>query len=387
VRGEGCHVWDVDGNRFIDLLNNYTSLVHGHAHPRIVAAVTEHAPLGTAFPAPRVLQAELAERIAERVKSVDQLRFTNSGSETVPRAVKVARAHTGRVEIVKAIGGYHGSWEQVPLTSGGGGARDVPDFVYGIAHMVPFNDLDALEYIMSERGERIAALLFEPVPGEGVIPGDPAFWAGARGLADSYGSLLIADEVVTFRLAWGGYQSVLGVEPDLTTFGKIIGGGLSVGAVGAQEDVMREFAPDHPPFVSHSGKFNGNPLTMAAGCASLDLLTESEIERINALGSALAAALDRLLNVHGLTGRVMVCGSLIHLHPEAAEQIHTFDDVNLAREQLARLHLACLDEGVYYSPRGVLNLSTVLDEGVFGQAVAAFERAATRVSEEVALTA
>lgn len=386
ARGEGCHVWDLDGNRFTDLLNNYTSLVHGHAHPRVVAAVTAQAPLGTAFPAPGVLQAGLAERIVDRVQSVEQIRFTNSGTEAVLMAVRVARAHTGRVEIVKAVGGYHGSWEQVPMTFGGV-AGDVPDFVHDVVHMVPFNDLDALEHVMAERGERVAALLFEPVLGEGVIPGDPAFFAAARGLADRYGALLITDEVVTFRLAWGGYQSVLGVKPDLTTFGKIIGGGLPVGAVGGREDVMRRFAPDRAPFVTHSGTFNGNPLTMAAGIASLDLLNESEIDRINGLGSALAAELHRLLNAQGLTGPVTVCGSLIHLHLEAADEIRTFDDVNLASEQLARLHLACLDEGVYYAPRGVLNVSTVLDEDSFGQAVASFERAAARVAEEVALTA
>jgi glutamate-1-semialdehyde 2,1-aminomutase len=386
ARGEGCQVWDVDGNRFIDLLNNYTSLVHGHAHPQIAAALIEQVPLGTAFPAPSAGQAELAERIVERVKSVQQLRFTNSGSEAVMQAVKVARAHTGRVEVVKAIGGYHGCWEQVPMTWAAG-AGDVPEFVHEIVHMVPFNDLDALEQLMSERGERIAALLFEPVLGEGVIPGDPAFFALARQLADRYGSLLITDEVVSFRLAWGGYQSVLGVEPDLTTFGKIIGGGLPVGAVGGREDVMRHFAPDRSPFVAHSGTFNGNPLTVAAGCASLDLLTADEIDRINALGERLSVELHRLLNGHGLTGPVTVCGSLIHLHLEAADEIRTFDDVNLASEQLARLHLACLDEGVYYAPRGVMNISTVLGEESFSEAVASFERAISRVAEEVALTA
>jgi glutamate-1-semialdehyde 2,1-aminomutase len=385
ARGQGCHVWDLDGNRFIDLLNNYTSLIHGHAHPQIVAAVTEQAPLGTAFPAPNVLQADLAERIVARVKSVDQVRFTNSGSEAVLMAVRVARAYTGRVEIVKAVGGYHGSWEQVPMTFGTAG--DQPDFVRDLVHMVPFNDLEALEHVMSERGEQIAALLFEPVLGEGVIPGDPDFFAGARRLADRYGALLITDEVVSFRLASGGYQSVLGVEPDLTTFGKIIGGGLPVGAVGGREDVMRRFAPDRTPFVTHSGTFNGNPVTMAAGIASLDLLTESEIDRINGVGEALARELYRLLNANALTGPVTVCGSLIHLHLEASEEIRTFDDVNLASEQLARLHLACLDEGVYFAPRGVMNISTVLGEESFSEAVAAFERAAARVAEEVALTA
>jgi glutamate-1-semialdehyde 2,1-aminomutase len=384
ARGEGSSVWDVDGNRFIDLLNNYTSLVHGHAHPQIVAALNEAIPLGTAFPAPSLRQAELAERIVARVDSVDQLRFTNSGSEAVIQAVKVARVHTGRVEIVKAVGGYHGCWEQVPMTFGAG---DVPEFVREVVHMVPYNDLEALEQLMADRGERIAALLFEPVLGEGVIPGDPDFFAGARRLADRYGALLILDEVVSFRIAWGGYQSVLGVAPDLTTFGKIIGGGLPVGAVGGREDVMRRFAPDRQPFVSHSGTFNGNPLTTAAGCTSLDLLPTAEIDRINGVGSVLSAELHRVLDSHGLTGPVTVCGSLIHLHLEAAEEIRTFDDVNLGSEQLARLHLACLDEGLYFAPRGVLNISTVLDEETFAEAVAAFERAAARVAEEVALTA
>lgn len=386
-RGEGCQVWDVDGNRFIDLLNNYTSLVHGHAHPEIVSALAEQLPLGTAFPAPGVLQADLAERIVARVGSVDQVRFTNSGSEAVLQAVKVARAFTGRVEIVKAVGGYHGSWEQVPLTFGAAGSGEVPEFVHQVVHMVPYNDLSALEHVMSERGEAIAALLFEPVLGEGVIPGDPAFFAGARRLANRYGALLICDEVVTFRLAWGGYQSVLGVVPDLTTFGKIIGGGLPVGAVGGREDVLRRFAPDHPPFVSHSGTFNGNPLTMAAGCASLDLLPEAEIKRINGLGSELSGELYRVLNSYGLTGPVTDCGSLIHLHLEASDEIRTFDDVNLASEQLARVHLACLDEGVYFAPRGVLNVSTVLDRDAFAQVIESFERAAARVAEEVAVSA
>jgi len=399
ARGEGCYVWDLDGNRFIDLLNNYTALVHGHAHPRIIAAIAEQLPLGTVFPAPSLMQAELAERIAERVASVELLRFTNSGSEAVMQAVKVARAHTGRVEIVKAVGGYHGSWEQVPMTFGDGGhasARDgaqavsgagVPAFVREIVHMVPYNDAGALERVMAERGERIAALLFEPVLGEGVIAGDPDFFAAARALADRHGALLILDEVVSLRLAWGGYQSVLGVEPDLTTFGKIIGGGLPVGAVGGRAEVMAHFAPDRAPFVSHSGTFNGNPLTMVAGLVSVELLTAAEIDRINGLAATLAGGLQQALDAHHLPGPVTVAGSMLHLHLEAAEEIRTFDDVNLESEQLARLHLACLDEGVYFAPRGVLNVSTALDEGIVADAVAAFERAVARVAQEVALPA
>jgi glutamate-1-semialdehyde 2,1-aminomutase len=245
ARGAGCEVWDVDGNRLIDLLNNFTSLIHGHSHPRIAAAIREQLELGTVFPAPNALQAELAERICARLASVEMVRYTNSGTESVIQAVRAARAYTGRVEIVKAIGGYHGSWEQVPTTyetgNGGGESTEaalsavgVPAFVQDVVHMVPYNDPGPLEQLMQERGERIAALIFEPVLGHGVIAGDPEFFATARRLADEYGALLILDEVVTLRLAPGGYQSVLGVRPDLTTLAKIIGGGLPVGAVGGR---------------------------------------------------------------------------------------------------------------------------------------------------------
>jgi glutamate-1-semialdehyde 2,1-aminomutase len=382
ARGEGPTLWDVDGNRFIDLLNNYTSLVHGHAHPEIVAALTAQAPLGTAFPAPSELQADVAERILERIESADLVRFTNSGSEAVLQAVRVARAHTGRVEIVKADGGYHGSWEQVPMTFGPA-STGTPEFVRDLVHMVPYNDVSALEAVMAERGERIAALIFEPVLGEGVIAGDPAFFAAARRLADRYGALLIIDEVVTLRLAWHGYQSVLGVRPDLTTLGKIIGGGLPVGAVAGQAEVMERFAPNRAGFVSHSGTFNGNPMTMAAGRVSLDLLTPSEVDRINDVAARIGAGLHEALEENGLTGPVTVTGSLLHLHLQAAPEIRTFADVNLESEHLARLHLASLDEGVYFAPRGTLNVSTVLDEESAAAAVAAVRRAAARVAEEV----
>lgn len=400
-RGEGCRVWDVDGNVFIDLLNNYTALVHGHAHPQIVDAIVTQAPLGTVFPAPNALQADVAERICDRVDSVDRVRFTNSGSEAVMQALRVARAVTGREEIVKADGGYHGSWEQVPMSwghqHGSGSAHDdgapdlraagIPSFVRDLVHMVPYNDVDALEATMSERGDRVAALIFEPVLGEGVIPGDPEFFAAARRLADRYGALLVIDEVVTFRLARGGFQSVLGVTPDLTTFGKIIGGGLAVGGVGGRGEVMERFSPAQPSFVSHSGTFNGNPLTMAAGRVSLDLLDEGEIARINALGETFADGLRRTFADHGLEAGVTVYGSFLHVHLESPPEIKTFEDVNLQSEQLARLHVACLEEGVYFAPRGMLNLSTALDEGAVEEALAAFGRAVTRIQEGVPLPA
>jgi glutamate-1-semialdehyde 2,1-aminomutase len=402
VRGEGCRVVDADGNSFVDLLNNYTALVHGHAHPKIVEALLEQAPLGTVFPAPNELQAEVAERICERFDSVDHVRFTNSGTEAVMQALRLARAITRRDLLVKADGCYHGSWEQVPLSWGAQHARTaatgdsggpdlrragIPSFVSDVVTMIPYNNVDALEALMAERGDEVAALIFEPVLGEGVIAGDHEFFAAARRLADAHGALLVIDEVVTARLATGGYQSVLGVKPDLTTFGKIIGGGLPVGALGGREDVMAAFNPRRSGFVSHSGTFNGNPMTMAAGRVSLDLLTGEEIARINRLGDALADGIRRAFDDAGLDGGVTSYGSFLHLHLESPAEIRTFADVNLESEQLARLHLACLEEGVYFAPRGMLNTSTAMDESVIEEVVIAITHAAARVrEEEVALT-
>jgi glutamate-1-semialdehyde 2,1-aminomutase len=400
VRGEGHRVWDADGNEFIDVLNNYTALVHGHAAPAIVRAIQDQAPQGTVFPAPSELQAEVAERICERVASVERVRFTNSGSEAVLQAIRIARAVTGRDDIVKADGGYHGSWEQVPMSLAqphGHVAEDdraapvargtgIPRAVQDLVHMVRYNDVASLEATMREQGGRIAALIFEPVLGEGVIPGDPTFFAAARRLADEHGALLVLDEVVTARLAWGGHQSVLGVEPDLTTFGKVIGGGLPVGAVGGRHEIMAAFDPRRRGYVSHSGTFNGNPMTMAAGRASLDLLTAGEIDRINAMGERLAEGLRRGFRSAGVDGGVTAYGSFLHLHFDSPASIRSFDDVNLASPGLARMHRACLNEGVYLAPRGMLNLSTAMDDGVVDELVERMTRAAARVAQTDAVS-
>jgi glutamate-1-semialdehyde 2,1-aminomutase len=395
VRGDGHRVWDADGNEFIDVLNNYTALVHGHAHPEIVRAVQEQAPLGTVFPAPGELQAEVAERICDRVDSVERVRFTNSGSEAVLQAIRIARAVTGRDHVVKAEGGYHGSWEQLPMSlhqpHGHVAEEDrsapvvrgtgIPSAVQDLVHMVRYNDVASLEAAMAEHGDGVAALIFEPVLGEGVIPGDPDFFAAARRLADEHGALLVLDEVVTARLAWGGHQSVLGVRPDLTTFGKIIGGGLPVGAVGGREELMAAFDPRRRGYVSHSGTFNGNPMTMVAGRVSLDRLTRDEVARINGLGERLAKGLRQGFRSAGLEGGVTVYGSFLHLHFESPASIRSFDDVNLASTQLAKMHLACLNERVYMAPRGMLNLSTAIDDGVVDELVDRMTRAAARVVE------
>ncbi|MDQ2672180.1 MAG: aspartate aminotransferase family protein [Actinomycetota bacterium] len=378
--GSGCRIWDADGNEFVDLLNNYTASVHGHAVPAVNEAMGEQAVLGTVFPAPGRLQAELAERIVGRVASVEKVRFANSGTEAVMMAVRGARAFTGREKIVKAEGGYNGMWEQVPISWPQDHYRAaMPEGVRELVRMVDYNDVGQLEAAMREEGEEVAAIILEPVMGTGVFTGTPEYFAAARRLADEHGALLICDEVITLRLNLGGFQEVLGVRPDLTTMGKIIGGGLPVGAFGGRADVMEVFDPRGRDHLHHSGTFNGNLITMAAGCVTLDLLTHSEIERINALGERLAEGLRRSLaerpDLHGVVNN---CGSLVHVNFETEGEVRRFSDLRLDSPVAAAFHLAALEEGVYFGPRGFMNTSTAMDELVVDAALEACSRALGR---------
>jgi glutamate-1-semialdehyde 2,1-aminomutase len=381
--GSGCRVRDADGNEFIDLLNNYTASVHGHAVPAVNEAMMEQAAQGTVFPAPAELQAELAERIIDRVASVEKLRFANSGTEAVMMAVRGARAFTGREKIVKAEGGYDGMWEQVPMSLAGEAdpyRAAMPEGVRKLVRMVDFNDVGQLEAAMEEEGESVAAILLEPVTGTGVFEGTAEYFAAARRLADEYGALLICDEVITLRLAFGGFQEVLGVRPDLTTMGKIIGGGLPVGAFGGRADVMAIFDPSAPHHVHHSGTFNGNLITMAAGCVTLDLLTRSEIARINTLGERLAVGLRRLLAGRpDLRGVVNCCGSLLHINFETEGELCNYSDLNLDSPVVGRFHLAALDDGLYFAPRGFMNTSTAMDDKTVDEALEACAHAMERI--------
>ncbi len=376
-RGEGHRVWDVDGNAYIDLLNNYTSLVHGHAHPRIVAAVVDQAGQGFCFSAPHRSQAELAARITDRVESVEHLRFTNSGTEAVMQAVRAARAATGRTRIVKAHGGYHGSWEQVPMVLEE--AIGTPPAVGDLITWVDYNDVAGLERAMAEGGSDVAAIILEPVlGGGGIIAASAAFLAAARRLATQHGALLILDEVITARLDRGGYQRVLGVRPDLTTFGKIIGGGLPVGAVGGSAEAMAVFDPRRPGHIDHGGTFNGNPMTMVAGCASVDLLDDAAIATLNELGSRLAEGLARCLEHGPVPGTVTSAGSLVQIHLGTTGPIRSWADVDLATPLLDVVHRACLEEGVYFARRGMLNVSTAMDDAVVDDVIRRFACALDR---------
>jgi glutamate-1-semialdehyde 2,1-aminomutase len=253
--------------------------------------------------------------------------------------------------------------------------------VRNLLRMVDYNDVHQLEAAMEAEGEEVAAILLEPVTGTGVFTGTPEYFAAARRLADEHGALLICDEVITLRLAVGGRQEVLDVRPDLTTLGKIIGGGLPVGAFGGRADVMEVFDPRSPRHLHHSGTFNGNLMTMAAGCVMLDLLTHSEIERINALGERLADGLRRSLSeMPDLHGVVNNCGSLLHVNFGTKGEVRKFSDLNTDSPVAASFHLAALDEGVYFAPRGFMNTSTAMDEQKIDDALEACSRAMERVA-------
>jgi glutamate-1-semialdehyde 2,1-aminomutase len=371
--GDGYRVWDVDGNEYIDLLNNYTAFVHGHAAPQITEAITAVLHRGTGFPAPIALQGSLAERIRARFESIDLLRFTNSGSEAVMMAVRAARAFTGRDEIVVAAGSYHGSWDQVSEIPEAAQAPapappGVPEVVRSLINVVAHNDRDDLRRVMAERGERVAAVLLEPVLGHVIEPTDRAFLAAARELADRHGALLIFDEVVTARLNEGGLQRAMAINPDLTTLGKIIGGGLPVGAFGGRADVMAAFDPRRADRIEHHGTFNGNPLTMAAGCASLDLLPQGEIDRINALGDRLAEGARAAAVAAELALEVSSCGSLVNYRGSVP--------------LLQRVHLTALGHGLYIAPRGLMNVSTPMTDDVIDSVIETLGRTLQIVREE-----
>jgi len=400
--GRGCELVDVDGHVYLDLLSNYTSLVHGHAHPAIAAAVARQAARGTAFAAAHDGQVRLARLLCERVSSVERVRFCNSGTEAVMLAVRLARAFTGRPLVAKVEGGYHGSWDGVevsvepPLDLAGPVERPavVPEsegLLPGTTDSVvvlPFGDLAATTAILDPLAEHLAAVIVEPVAGvAGMIPTERGYLQGLRVLTQRLGALLVLDEVITLRLAPGGAQALYGVSPDLTTMGKIIGGGLPVGAVGGREEVMALTDPGRPGFLPHSGTFNGNVATTAAGVAALELLTAAECERLNGLGDrfreaicALGAELDLPVTATGL-------GSLLTVHlledpPRNYREARRADP-----EGMRLLHLALLNEGVFAARRGMLCLSTPMGESGVDQALAAIRRAVLAVHAERPLPA
>ncbi|MBI4421618.1 MAG: aspartate aminotransferase family protein, partial [Gemmatimonadetes bacterium] len=392
ARGTGCRLFDVDGNEYLDLLNNYTALVHGHAHPRIVAAIAEQAARGTAHGAPVELQVTLAEALCRRVRSIERIRFANSGTEAVLNAIRAARAFTGRPKILKMEGGYHGTYDAAAVSVDPGAASPAwpagrpegPGLSPGLMAEVlvaPFNDGERVGEIVERHHNELAAVIVEPVLGAaGMIPADDAFLKGLREVTRTSDVLLILDEVITFRLSGGGAQEVYAVRPDLTTFGKLIGGGIAVGAFGGRADVMDAFDPRRPDHIPQSGTFNANAATLAAGLAALDLLTADAIARINAQGERLRAELQSVLDDAGVRGHVTGAGSLAHVHLVDG-RVTDYRSAAQGRRSTAWrwLHLALLNRGVMVAPRGMFIVSTPMADADIRGAVTQFREAITEV--------
>lgn len=281
ARGEGARVYDVDGNAYLDFVGSWGPLILGHAAPAVVAAVKEAASQGTSFGAPTPGEVELAQLLVEAVPGLNMVRLVNSGTEACMSALRLARGATGRSKVIKFDGCYHGHADSYLVAAGSGvltqaiaGSPGVPQEIAALTRSLPFNDLEAVRQAVRRHPSEIAAIIVEPVAGNmGVVPPQPGFLAGLRQICDADGCLLIFDEVITgFRVAWGGAQALYGVTPDLTCLGKIMGGGLPVGAYGGRKDLLTQMAPSGP--IYQAGTLSGNPVAVAAGLATLKALRQ-----------------------------------------------------------------------------------------------------------------
>ncbi|MBO8142142.1 MAG: glutamate-1-semialdehyde 2,1-aminomutase [Firmicutes bacterium] len=357
-RGDGALIWDLDGRSYIDYVGSWGPLILGHAHPKVVEAVRRAAALGTSFGAPNRWELRLAELIVEAVPSVERVRLVNSGTEATMSALRLARAFTGRNRIVKFAGCYHGHVDGLLVQAGSGattlGVPDSPGVTPAVAAetiIAPYNDLAAVERLFDQHGDEIAAVIVEPVAGNmGLIPPRPGFLAGLRELSARHGTLLIFDEVITgFRVARGGAQALYGVQPDLTCLGKVIGGGLPIGAYGGRADIMELVAPAGP--VYQAGTLSGNPLAAAAGAATLEVLTEEGVyERLEESGRTLAEGLAQQAREAGVPLRVTRVGSCLGLF-FTGEEVTDYDSARRADGRLyAAFFHGMLARGVYLPP-------------------------------------
>jgi glutamate-1-semialdehyde 2,1-aminomutase len=372
--GAGLRVTDVDGNVYRDFLGNYTSLILGHAHPAVVAAVEAQVRRGSAFAAPTETEVELAEELRRRAPSIEHLRFTSSGTEATMFAIRAARAFSGRPLIARFDHSYHGTHDLVMA-----GTPGVPDAIGGLIVELPWGDPDGIEAALRGREDELAAIILEPVQGAGgVRPPEPGFLAFLRGFADRIGALLIFDEIISFRIAPGGAQEVHGVRPDLTTLGKIIAGGYPLAAFGGRADVMAIFDARRDRAVSHGGTFNGNPVAAAAGLATLGELTPPVYARLEALGRRLVDRLSGLIAADGVDARVVSVGSLFQVFRGEAGAAFA-----PGAGRPSELYLRLLLDGFLVAPRGMGAIPTVATDGdvddladAIGRALVAIERSA-----------
>ncbi len=359
-KGKGAHITDIDGNQFIDFVASWGPLIFGHAHDTILAAINEAAQKGTSYGAPTEYETEMAALIVEMVPSIEKVRMVNSGTEATMSAIRLARGYTKRECILKFAGNYHGHGDSFLIKAGSGaitlGLPDSPGVTSSTAKdtlIAEYNNLDSVRALFQEKGGEIAAIIVEPVAGNmGVVPPAKGFLEGLREIATQYGALLIFDEVITgFRLAKGGAQEYYNVMPDLTTLGKIIGGGLPVGAYGGRKEIMDMLAPIGP--VYQAGTLSGNPLAMSAGIAMLKLIKNTpdfytELER---KASILEKGILNNMQLAGVKGLINRVGSMMTFFFTKEKQITSFEEAMKSdSDTYARYFKLSLESGIYLAP-------------------------------------
>lgn len=355
---KGAYIWDVDGNQYIDYVGTWGPAICGHAHPEVIQALHEALEKGTSFGAPCALENVLAEMVIDAVPSIDVVRFVNSGTEACMSVLRLMRAFTGRDKIVKFEGCYHGHADMFLVKAGSGVATlglpdspGVPKSSTNNTLTAPYNDLETVKQLFANHPDQIAGVILEPVVGNsGFVTPDAGFLEGLREITKEYGALLIFDEVMTgFRIAYGGAQEKFGVTPDLTTLGKVIGGGLPVGAYGGRADIMSMVAPAGPMY--QAGTLSGNPLAMTAGIKTLELLRKpGTYEQLDRITKKLSSG---LLKVAQEAGHEVTGGSISAMFGMffTGTEVHNYDDAKTSdMKKFARFHRGMLEKGIYLAP-------------------------------------
>ena len=397
---KGAQITDVDGNRYIDYVGSYGPMIVGHAHQAVVSAITQALHAGSSFGAPTQREVQLASVICSALPSVEMVRLVNSGTEATMSAIRLARAATGREWVVKCAGCYHGHVDSLLVQAGSGAltlgvpsSPGVPKSVAGTTLVVPYNDLPAAQRLFEEYGDRIACFIVEPVAGNmGVVPPGEGYLPGLRQLCDHHGALLLFDEVMTgFRLDWGGVQALLGVRPDLTCLGKVIGGGLPLAAYGGRRDLMNQISPSGP--VYQAGTLSGNPLATAAGLATLELCRHPETyPQLDQQTARLADGLRDAASAAGVPVTINRIGSMItpffvQQNGESVRNLQEATRCNTAN--FATFFTAMLDGGVYLPPSqfeswfvGLAHTDALIDQTIViaRHAFAAVAAAAARLA-------
>ena len=380
AQAEGCRILDVDGTERLDFANNMAALIHGHAHPAIVEAVTAQMARGTAYAMATEAEIDLGRQICRRAPGFDRIRFMNSGTEAVMAALKASRAYTGRSKIAKIEGTYHGAYDyaevsQAPAPEKWGPrerpasvplARGTPEGVLRDVVVLPYNDPEAAVAVLEEHRGELACVLIDLMPHRsGLVPAKAAYVAALRDWTREDGALLVFDEVITFRTEVGGMQARYEARPDLTAMGKIIGGGLPVGAVAGSSEVMAVFtSAGGGPRLPQSGTFSANPLTMAAGAAAMRLFDADEVARLNGLGERARRGIAEAIAAAGATAWVTGAGSLfrIHFKPQAPTDYRSCYPTAEEKETLDRFVTSLYDEGIVAIHTGTGALTTPMGE-------------------------